>query len=41
MKDSHTRVKGIGKILSKVKYPIRIKPLNNKYYISSINPEML
>ena len=40
MKDSHTRVKGIGRILSDKKYPLRIKPLNNKYYTSSINPEM-
>lgn len=37
LKDSHTRVKGIGKILSKRKYPIRFKYLNNQYYISSID----
>lgn len=37
MKDSHTRVKGVGKILSKAKHPFRVKYLGNKYYISSIN----
>jgi C-terminal processing protease CtpA/Prc len=37
IKDSHTRVKGIGKILSEEKYPIRFKCLNNQYFISAIN----
>lgn len=39
MKDSHTRVKGIGRILSEKKYPLRLKFLNDKYYISAIDPE--
>ncbi len=39
MKDSHTRVKGIGRILSETKYPIRFKYLGNRYYISSIDLE--
>ncbi len=39
IKDSHTRVKGIGTILSGIKYPIRLKYLGNKYYISSIDCE--
>lgn len=39
MKDSHTRVKGIGKILSEKKYPFRIKLLNNRYYITAIESE--
>ncbi len=39
IKDSHTRVKGIGRILSEKKYPFRLKFLNEKYYISAIDPE--
>ncbi len=37
IKDSHTRVKGIGEILSETKYPIRFKYLDNQYYISAID----
>ncbi len=40
MKDSHTRVKGITEILSKKKYPFRLKFLNDRYYLSSINSNM-
>lgn len=39
IKDSHTRVKGIGRILSEKKYPFRIKLLNNRHYITAITPE--
>ncbi len=34
IRDSHTKAKGVGRILSKAKYPIRVKYLGNKYYIS-------
>jgi hypothetical protein len=40
MKDSHTRIKGIGRILSEKKYPFRLKFLNDKYYISAIDNDM-
>ena len=39
IKDSHTRVKGIEKALSEEKYPIRLKYIENQYYISAIEKE--
>ena len=37
LRDSHTRVTGIERILSEIKYPIRFKCLEGNYYISSID----
>jgi len=40
IKDSHTRVKGISKVLSGKTYPIRFKNLSNSYYIYAIEKRM-
>ncbi len=40
IKDSHTRVKNIEKILTSPSYPIRIKILNQNFYISSIQKDL-
>jgi hypothetical protein len=40
IKDSHTRVKGISKVLKSPAYPFRIKILDGNFYISSIHSEI-